>query len=169
MSSATPISTNCAVANARKGVTRVEPFNGRSMTQRRIAPFDVDAERALIGAGVLNRSAAEHVAAVRLDDWTTSEHRAIATAFRTLLADDVAPDPVLAADRSGVELAAIHDMFANTPAISAAPHYAEIVTRLGRRRRIVHRASTLSDAALDGKPDDVLVSLFDDLATEMST
>ena len=131
-------------------------------------PLDVHLEEAALGSGVLNRAAAEHVAAVRLDDWTSHERRAVAAAIRHVLTDDGTPDPVLVAHHAGVDLELVHRLIVETPAVSQAGRHCAVVARLGRLRRIVHRCAALSDAAMHQADDEHLAELLTALEREVT-
>lgn len=164
------------MTGALTGATRTEPAPEEEPApsvecdrppHRSSVPIDLEVERAALGAAVLNRTAAEHVAAVRLDDWTSPERRAVAAAIRDLLDDDGAPDPVLVAHHAGVTLETVHHLFATTPAVSQARRYCEIVSEFGWRRRVVQRCAELTEAVWERLDDERISELLAGLRKEI--
>src|SRR5690606_35575129 len=103
----------------------------------RMPPHDVEAERALLSAAMLDQAAAEQAAAVPTDAWWHPAHQAIAGAVAALVAAGDPTDAVTVADRlardglldrvGGHE--GLVDLAAAGGAPSAARHYSRIITR----------------------------------------
>lgn len=118
-------------------------------------PHDVEAERALLSAAMLDQAAAEQAAAVPTDAWWHPAHQAIAGAVAALVAAGDPTDAVTVADRlardglldrvGGHE--GLVDLAAAGGAPSAARHYAGIITRHARLRRIIAAATEAAEAA----------------------
>lgn len=120
-------------------------------------PAEVYAERALLGAALLDQRAALTLLDVPLDDYLDQRHAVIAGAIRDVVGELDRPDPVLVLDRlhagghHEITLAELHRLFAvETPSITSAARYAAIIRRRARHRRTVHVAADLSAAALRG-------------------
>lgn len=136
--------------------------NGTSSPTRdeaRTIPADIAAERALIGAGLLDEGAAHVVAGVDPSAWYVEQHREIAAAIATVLDEGGRSDVVTVADaarRAGhtVDAVDLQLMLVEVPSVSSAgPHYAPIVERHARHRRLVELADQLSAAAMEGRDD----------------
>lgn len=114
-----------------------------------------EAERALLGAALLDRNAAVVLAEVDDRDWVVPDHAAIAQAVRKVTAAEACADVVLVAaelarQRPDVDLAALRELFAETPTISNAAKYADLVKYEARLRRLAHAGAQLAEAAAAG-------------------
>lgn len=126
----------------------------------RALPHDPNAERALLGAALNGRTALETLATrTRPEDFFDFRHQAIAAALTETYERNQPNDPVSVASvlighgRDDIPLPDLLDLQGNTPAISSAPRYAEIVHDHATRRRMIGAASQIAD--LGYEPGDV--------------
>jgi hypothetical protein len=145
--------------------------------ERLLAPQDLDAEEAVLGAllaaGVHGLPAAvatvEAVAAeLQPGDFYRHSHALIFEAATTLVADGRPCDAILVAaeleqrgqlDEIGGKVR-VHELAALVPAVSNASHYARRVRETAVRRALIREAGQISEAALNGAaPPDTLARL----------
>jgi len=125
---------------------------------RRVPPHDLEAERAVIGCLLLDNSA---LADLDPNDFYHTAHRVLFQAITSLVDQGSVADAVTLCDAlrgagnldkvgGAVYLAEIMDS-----AVSAAtiPHYAKIIKRKARERRIIAEATRLIDSAYDPAVD----------------
>lgn len=138
---------------------------------QRVPPHDVQTERHLLGAALLNRDAAAIVAQLDPFDFYHGSHQRIAEVTVKLVAEEVAVDPgtvaaelrargqIDALNGDGVAGAAylIH-LQAGCPSTGSAPTYAAWVERYARQRRMLTLASSLVDAVYSGAATEGLVA-----------
>lgn len=126
----------------------------------RLPPHDLDAERALLGAMMLTRSAiADSVDLVAPEDFYAGPHRSIHAAIVGLWRAGQPADPVTVGDvldRDGALAAAggrhgLVVMQGLTPSTDSAARYAEIVAEAARLRRIIGHAAEITEAAYGRK------------------
>lgn len=123
-------------------------------------PVGIEPARALLGAALLDRAAADVAVGVPRTDWPTERLAAIADAVRAVLEAGDTPDVLLVADAArlaGVDVALVElrELFVETPSITSARRYAELVRRDARWRRLAHLGDALIDGALRGDEDTV--------------
>ena len=131
-------------------------------------PADLNAERALLGAAILNPdSALELLSLARETDFSTRENSLVFRRVQSLLARGTAVDLVtLIADlaQSG-ELERvggagyISALVDGIPHISNVKHYVQIVRDRAKRRELIQFGAKVQELALDGSPEtDSLIS-----------
>lgn len=129
-------------------------------------PANLEAERALLGALLLNVTRAfPQVAEVLADDdFYLPQHQAVYRAI--LAARDRGGDPVLVdeelrrAGHKGVALSDLNDLLAAVPTAENAAHYARIVRDDAVRRRLIDQLATVMRAAYlrESDPGDLLAA-----------
>lgn len=114
------------------------------MVSRRAA-VDSEAERAVIGACLLDNSALDRIS-VQADDFDDPRYRAIWPFFRRLRAEEVVIDLVTVADAMGRTdvMDVLHECVGGQFSADNIEHYAEIVQRSSAARRL---AKAMTDAA----------------------
>src|SRR5690625_4698341 len=130
--------------------------NGTGRSNRdRVAPHDLLAEENLLGAAMLDTEALAVAAGVPTEAFYKPAHAHIAVVLQSFHERGVAADPVTVAaelrqsgllETVGGHQALVHIM-ANTPAVSNAGQYAEIVRATAARRQLLTVASELANAA----------------------
>jgi replicative DNA helicase len=123
-------------------------------------PVGLEPARALIGAALLDREAAAIASTVPRGDWPTERLAVIADAIRVVLGSGDTPDVLLVSDTAretgvDVSLTELRQLFVDTPSVTNAGRYAELVRRDARWRRLAHLGDALIDAALRGDEDAV--------------
>lgn len=120
---------------------------------KRILPADIEAERALLGACILDVQAAETaVELLEPSDFFAMRHAEIFAAItaQVRLGDGRVDIVRLASVLDGDNIAAyLIELQNDTPAISNAPHYAETILAHSLRRKAVHIADRVSREAMD--------------------
>ena len=141
-------------------------------------PANFDAERALLGAAILNpNSALEVVSLVREVDFFQQENRLIFRRIQSLLARGVAVDLVTLTDdlhkcgeleKSGGAgyLASLSD---GMPRITNVRHYAKIVRDEATRRRLIDHGQKLQELAWGGESLDGIINCAVTGALDMAT
>lgn len=119
-------------------------------------PHDTNAEKAVLGAALINPAAADILTTLNPDAFYTPIHAHIAHAIQTLLADGQPIDPVTVQGRTtdqGVDLALseILALAADTPTTNASAH-ADRVRRLHAARQVHQHATAAALAAHTGNP-----------------
>lgn len=130
----------------------------------RLPPHDLDAERAILGAMMLDVSAARDGFAVLVPaDFYNPRHQLIFATMVANRADGETIDPVAlnsklrAADPEFEWLPMLLETQNACPAISMAPRYAEVVTRLSQLRQIIALAADMTEQAYaQADPDEVM-------------
>lgn len=131
-------------------------------------PFDIAAERAVLGACLMDR---EVILAVRnlvaVDDFYLEQHCFIYQAIINCLVDKVAPDFVTVcgalrrAERFDLVGGApyLTELVQATPTTAHAAHYARTVSRCARQRRLIELGAEISAAAYNADSDpDALIA-----------
>lgn len=121
----------------------------------RIPPHNIEAEESVLGAALLDRHAADVVATLDPGDFYAPKHRPIAAAIRRLVDGGHPVDHVTVGEelrRTGeLDLAGgattLHTLIGFTPAVTAAPHYADIVRDAAALRRLLYVAADISQIA----------------------
>lgn len=131
-------------------------------TGARRPPHDLAAERALLGAALLDRHAAGVVAALDAGDFYAPVHGHIAAAIAALHRRDEPSDPVTVAAElrtaglldveGGVPTADLVVLQAGTPSTTRAPSYAAIVREHAAARRVLAIAGELLERGYAGIP-----------------
>lgn len=130
----------------------------------RPVPFDLPAERAVLGACLLDREVIIGVRnLVACDDFYLEKHALIYGACLSCFDDKIPPDLVTVAGRlkacDQLELVGgfsfLAELTDNTPTAVHADHYARIVARAARRRRLIEHFGALTAAAYDRDPEEV--------------
>ena len=131
------------------------------MTERSI-PFDVQAERAVLGAILLERDAILAVSdTLQPDDFYLEKHALIYQAMLACLAQRVPPDFATVADalRRREQLALVGgiailgDLLAEVPTAVHIAYYAATVTRTATLRRLIQAGGTISALGYDEQPE----------------
>jgi len=122
----------------------------------RLPPQDLDAERSLLGALLIDPDAYHRVAdIVAPDDFYREQHRAIYQAIQALHQRNTPPDAVTVSDElrrvGNLELAGgppyIADLINSVPTAFHAEHYAGINERNGTMRRVIQAATMMAASA----------------------
>jgi replicative DNA helicase len=128
----------------------------------RTVPYDLSAERAVLGAILLDREA---ILAVRdtlpAADFYLERHAQIYAAMLDTLSAQVPPDLTTVADvlrrREQLEpiggLAALGDLLAEVPTAVHIEYYAEVVTRTATLRRLIEAGGQISALGYDERDD----------------
>ena len=123
-------------------------------------PHSMDAERAILAAGLIdNRAVWDAASHVNRDDFFLEQHRLVFSASQALAAEGQPVDLVTLTDtlhRMGklesaggaAYLAAICD---GVPKVTNLAHYARIVKEAARRRQVVYLCQKLHEAAMQGE------------------
>jgi DnaB helicase-like protein/AAA domain-containing protein len=131
------------------------------MDAERPLPHNLDAERALLGAMLLDNAALSAFELVGADDFFLPEHRKIARTLLRMHAEEKDADLLTLREeleRRG-ELASaggagyIAQLVDGIPRVSNVEYYARIVRQKAELRNIAHAANALSLAALDRDAD----------------
>lgn len=137
----------------------------------RIPPHNLDAEESVLGSLLLSRDANEaiDVSGLIAEHFYKPSHQIAYEAIRALRARGEPVDSVTVAEElrhTGLleyigGQTALYDLQVATPGVSNAGHYAEIVMRAARLRRIIALAADVADSAFDEScdVDDVLARL----------
>ncbi len=136
------------------------------MTDRRTLPHDLDAEKALIGAILVNNDLlSDAVTVVGATDFFRGAHRAIFAAMVDLGNKSIPIDLITIMDVLGDRLdeaggpAYIASLTEGVPRASSITAYATIVLRLSKSRQVIQVSNDLMAEAYDGKDP---VDLVDD-------
>jgi replicative DNA helicase len=125
-------------------------------------PYNADAERAILAAGILdNKAVLEASAHVKREDFFLEQHRLVFSASQALAAEGHPIDLVTLTDtlhRQGkleaaggaAYVAAIVD---GQVKVTNIAHYAKIVREAAQRRRIIYACARLEEAAMKGEED----------------
>jgi KaiC/GvpD/RAD55 family RecA-like ATPase len=122
------------------------------------------AEQALLGALLLDGSARERANGLAAGDFGSDQHRLIFRAIGDALDDDGASDPVSVFERlqrAGKDaeaggIAYLNGLAANTPGTASAGHYAKLIHRAARDRRLRAKLAEALAAAERGDADTAL-------------
>jgi len=123
-------------------------------------PQNLDAERAILGAGLLdNKAVWEAASHVNREDFFLEQHRLIFSASQALVAEGRPVDLVTLTDalqKAGkLELAGgamyIAGICDGVPKVTNLPHHARIVREAARRRQVVHLCHKLHEAAMQSE------------------
>jgi hypothetical protein len=143
----------------------------------RSLPFDFQAERAVLGACLLERDAILVVRGlVAVSDFYIEQHALVYEAILECLEDKVPPDLVTVADRlrrcERLELvggiAALHELELDTPTAVHADHYARLVARTARSRRMIELGAEIAASGYNNDPDQALEEATQRLGLERS-
>lgn len=133
----------------------------RAQTEKPL-PHSLDAEKAIVGAGILdNKAVLEAANYVKLEDFFLEQNRLIFTASQALMAEGRPVELVtlidflqktgrLEAAGGAPYISAVSD---GLPKVSNLKHYAAIVKEHSRRRAIIRACAELEAAAMDGAID----------------
>lgn len=134
--------------------------------------FNLEAEKALIGALLINPAAADTIN-LEPSDLYVDRHRRILSAIRSLRARDIEPDIVTLADlfdRDGSladigGVAYMTELMTDTPWSTSIESYAVVVRDYARRRLVMQTANGLAAAALnlEERIDDRIANAMDAL------
>jgi hypothetical protein len=128
-------------------------------------PYDIAAERAIIGSCLLEREAIIAIRGiVASDDFYLEKHALIYDAMLDCVADGVPPDLVTVADRLRgkdiLELVGgmlyLGEILGETFTAVHVEHYADIVAKAGQSRRLIEHFGQLMAAAYDNRPEDAM-------------
>lgn len=133
----------------------------------RTPPHDLEAERAVLGAAIIQPDVLGAIADLDPDAFYARRHGEILATLRAMSADGEAIDAVTVAARlraagSDVDPLYVLELVEQVPSVAAAPHYAAIVQRAGTYRRIISitaDAQEASFAAGEDGPQAVLADL----------
>jgi hypothetical protein len=147
------------------------------MSRARVPPHDLVAEANLLGAMMLDRTAIDAGAALEPDAFYKPAHGHILAAIRKLAEAGAPVEAITVADRlrddglleqtGGYD--ALVEICSNTPAVTAAGAYAEIVARKATHRALIAAAGEISDAGYNGRTDTARNLLADALARTNGT
>jgi len=130
------------------------------VNEARVPPHDLAAERAVLGALLIDAEAlAEVVAILRPEDFYRSSHQAIFAEVHAAFSEGSEVDVVILRerlDRTGkLEVAggedALHDLATAFPTSANAAHYARIVREHATRRAVIRAAVEMTQEAFDGE------------------
>lgn len=132
----------------------------------RVPPHDDQTERALLGASLLSRDAAQVLATLTPSAFHRPAHQHVAAAIGELLVDESPTDPGTVAAvlrRQGLLDAAggansLLEMQAQCPSTRSAPKWAEMLRTYEAQRRTLHIANEIADAIYKGISTDGLVA-----------
>jgi len=113
-------------------------------------PYDLAAERALIGAALIDESVPDRIPLTR-EHFGGGEHRRIWHAILELRAQAKPLDVLLVAERAEVSPAVLSECAVATPTSANAEHYAEILREHAMTRAVLHAAAELTDLYRLGK------------------
>lgn len=125
-------------------------------------PYNADAERAILAAGLLdNKAVMEAAAYITREDFFLEQHRLVFSACQGLAAEGQPVDLVTLTDflhrqqklESAGGAAYISSITDGMPKVSNLPHHAKIVKEHARRRAIVAVCAKLEEAAMLGEDD----------------
>lgn len=134
-----------------------------------VAPHDLDAEAALLGAMMAAPKACDIGATLSPDDFYRPAHGHIHEAIVALHTDGEGVDAITVADALGATLddiggpAVLTSMVAATPVTGNAARYAQIIRNCARRRRQIATAHQLIEAATEGRSTSDHVGVLEDL------
>jgi hypothetical protein len=123
----------------------------------RVLPYDLDAERYLLGAILYShKTIAEVVPIVTATDFYSPAHSALFQACMDEWRVGGRPDPLMASrrlDKATLDdlggMAGLKALIAATPSSSSAPRYAEVVASCATRRRVIAAAGEIAQNAYD--------------------
>lgn len=128
-------------------------------------PQDIEAEQAVLGSMLLSPEAADAAfSRLRPADFYRPAHERIFAAMTELAASLMPVDHVSVSDRLGADLPTVGgkpyllELAGAVPTTANVAHYAEIVMRTARQRRIIAEATRVVGAAYDGEDPDTLSS-----------
>ena len=136
--------------------------DGQHNSADRVAPHDLAAETALLGAAMLSTAALEVLGTqTKPEDFYSPAHRHIARALARAFAEGWPADPVTVADelrrRGSLDLvggtAALLEIQSSAPASINAERYAHIVRDHATLRRLIGSAGEVADSAYGGAED----------------
>jgi hypothetical protein len=128
-------------------------------------PYDIAAERAVLGSCLLDREAIivarDLVASV---DFFMEKHAQIYDVFLDCLADKTPPDPIMVANRLRQRgqldliggMGFITDLIGEVVTAVHVDHYAKIVAKAARSRRIIEHLGNAMARAYQNQPDEAL-------------
>ena len=140
------------------------------MADESSAPFDLQAEQAVLGAALLDPAAADECVPLLAPEAMYREaHRRIWRAIRTLRASHTPCDVITVAEtlqrddalESAGGLGYLSDLVASVPATANATHYAQILLRHHVRREALAAARDIAEAARQSAAtsDDLMAAL----------
>jgi len=123
----------------------------------RVPPYDMDAEKSVLGSMLLDSTCIDEVAqVVRSEDFYKSAHNALYDVMLSMSAAGSAIDPVLLSDRIQAEAcgeyidqAYIAEIACAVPYAKNAMHYAMIVAEHAERRRLIDASVQTIEKAYD--------------------
>ena len=120
----------------------------------RLPPHNLDAERALLGAILVNPAAIDEVAFLQPADFYRQMHGAIFTAMLAVAARGTPPDVVLVADELGAEADTgyLARLTLDCPTSIFTEHYGRIVDRTALYRRLIAAAGRIASLAYENDP-----------------
>lgn len=130
-------------------------------------PHDIDAERAVLGAMLLNRDARETAAAMLTPaSFYRPQHGVWFAALAELHGADLAPDRVVLVDRlagsdAPISEKDIRELQSSCPVSFSIASYAQIVERCAIARRMIEFSERLAEHAWDGEVDEGLAAISD--------
>lgn len=121
-------------------------------------PHNMEMERHLLGAAMLDEEAAAVAASLPVESWYGGGHQHAAAAIASLLEDGKPTDPVSVAERLGRDgvldalggLSGLNDIVSTCPAPSAAKHYRDVIEEKFGRRTVMAEADAALRAARSG-------------------
>jgi replicative DNA helicase len=125
-------------------------------------PYNADAERAILAAGLLdNKAVLEAATHVTREDFYLQQHRLIFSASQALTAEGHPVDLVTITDflhrmgtlESAGGSAYVASIVDGMPKVTSLPHHARIVKEHARRRAIVALCAKLEEAAMSGEEE----------------
>lgn len=142
----------------------------------RVPPHDLEAERALLGAAMLDATGVNTLATVPLGDFHAPAHAHIATAIARLQEAGDPVEPVTVSqqlsrmgllDTAGGSKALV-DIMAGAPTPASVTTYARIVRDLAVLRRLVAAAGDIADRAYSGRDVTATVAHAQGLVTQIA-
>lgn len=151
------------------------------MSETRVPPQNVDAERAVLGASMLSRDALVRARQLLKDeDWYQPRHQLIWSTINGLYEDDEPVDALtvgaalMAAGKAGTHsqgLAYLHQLISEVITAGNAGYYAEMVATAAKQRRLIYAVEkTVQRAyeASEGKSAATIGELVSDLIDDLS-
>ncbi len=135
------------------------------MTELRPLPYDIDAERALLGSLMVDPSVITAIRPIlKTGDLYRDEHKVLFETLLDLHERGFGLDPVTVCDaleKAGTlekagGFADITRFFQYVPTALHAEHYAQIVAEHGARRRLIWTADKITEAVYDEQPLEVI-------------
>lgn len=141
------------------------------MRDHRLAPHDLDAERAVLGACLVSSSALSAVLSIlEATDFYSERHRAMYRAIYDAAQDHKEVDHVVARPYADEETAnALLDLYASVPTAANASLYARDVKRAAVARQTLDAADRIREQCLSGDHKDALafaLAQFEGLARD---